>query len=314
MSTIMQAINICFICDSGYVKPTAVAMESLKVNRSRDAIYKIFVVETNLSDKDKELLTSLSRKNFLVEIIHFVVPEVLKNVNKSRYVPISAMTKFYLPKIFKDLDKILYMDGDVLVQSDLVDLYKSDISSVYAGVVKDIRNVYDNGQLLKKLQIQPGGYFNSGMMLLNLKRCRRDNITEQLIEYRLNRFNHHMDQDALNGVMNGRVKFFDVKYNLLPPFFKILSAAQIMELYNTKQYRNINDNYKHAAILHLGGSAKPWNEYQPYLTALYNKYAKQINWNTNVNFWTYCRKKIIGSSKVYYLFGFIPLLSIQECK
>jgi len=301
----MKTINICFICDSGYVKPTAVAIESLKVNRSHDAIYNIFVIGTELSQKDKSLFTSLSCKNFVVENVTFSMPEKLKNVNISRHVPLSAMIKFYIPQIFKNLDKILYIDGDVLIQSDLVDLWNTDISEVYAGVVKDIRNAYDPDFLLQRLNFKYKAYFNSGVMLLNLNKCRKDSVTEQLVAYRINEYNFHMDQDALNMILGKNIKCIPFKYNMLTFCFVRLSVTELELMFGEKLPEQLIENYKTAAILHLGGKEKPWTHNFPYLTHEYKRYAKRIGWKIHLT------KRTVMQ---YYLFGFIPFFSIESPK
>ncbi len=73
--------------------------------------------------------------------------------------------------------------------------------------------------ILKKLSIEKHrGYFNSGVMLLNLAAMRRDEITKKLFDYREHGINFFMDQDALNVVFRDEVKFLSWKDNFSSPW------------------------------------------------------------------------------------------------
>ena len=92
----------------------------------------------------------------------------------------SALIKFELPELLPDvLGKVLYLDGDIIVQKDLTAIFNENIENVYAGVVSDtptgaaeFRKYYNN---------KYSSYFNAGVLLLNLKKLCEDHISELLI-------------------------------------------------------------------------------------------------------------------------------------
>ncbi|CEL25322.1 hypothetical protein MB9_1687 [Methanobacterium formicicum] len=110
-------------------------------------------------------------------------------------------------------------------------------------------------------------------MLLNLKKLRQDNISDKLIDYRKNKINHFMDQDAFNVVFCNKVKFAPLRYNLLNFYFEVLPIETLENFYDEKLNPKIIENYKNASILHLGGPEKPWNMWMGYLSLTYLKYS-----------------------------------------
>ena len=109
--------------------------------------------------------------------------EKYNNLEKKDFpVSTAALFKFDLPNLLPDsIEKVLYLDGDIIVQGDLSELYSTDISDVYAGVVKDYRGLTLKGDFNERLKINHTAYFNSGVLLLNLSLLRNDNLPEKLL-------------------------------------------------------------------------------------------------------------------------------------
>ncbi|MBP3686953.1 MAG: glycosyltransferase [Alphaproteobacteria bacterium] len=274
-----QAINLCFICDENYALPTCVTIESLKINKSKHSEYNIYILAQNLSQNSITKLKNLQSVDMLINIIDdYSIQIDMEKINIERHVSIAALTKFFIPNILKSINKVIYLDSDILIQNDLYELYNTKIEDYYAGVVMDTMTICGKNGHLKKMNFPWKAYFNSGVLLLNLKKLREDNITDKLMYYRLNGYNHFMDQDALNVVLGGKVKYLSIRYNLLNVYFDSLSISELEKLYKEKFYSTRVENYENATILHLGGKEKPWNKFIEYLTPLYKKYAEKTNW------------------------------------
>ena len=225
----------------------------------------------------------MSSKYINIRVINdFHIPIIEKNVNKERHVTTAALLKFYIPQILDDINKVIYIDSDVLILHNLNELYNIDLENNYAAAIIDNQTISGKETHLKKLNFKFEAYFNSGVMLLNLALMRKNNITDKLIDYRLNKYNHFMDQDAFNMVIGDNVKYISLKYNCLNCFFRILDIKTLEELHKEKLFSNIEDNYRNAVILHIGGKEKPWNINMGYLSNLYKQYAEKINWNIYV--------------------------------
>ena len=185
----------------------------------------------------------------------------------------AALYKFDIANIFPDIDKMLYLDGDILVRKDLSELFETDISGCYAAVVKDYKPMtYDPPQTHKLGVPQHTAYFNSGVMLMNLDNLRRDDIYRKLIDYRKNGVNFFMDQDALNVAFGEKVVYLPLKYNIMSSVMGHFSGKQIQKYYQLDT-ADKEKMYAEASIVHLCTKYKPW-EYSnvPFADEWYTHY------------------------------------------
>lgn len=264
--------NIVYITDEGYCMPTTVAMTSLKINIKPDSIYKVHIFASKISEDSRKRMMALNDESFVVDIIDVKQDERFKNYTKrdgDLHVTPAAILKFKIPVILDKVGKVLYMDGDVLVQDDIIELYNTDLKGRYAAVIKDIISE-KNPKHLKFLKYPYKYYFNSGMMLLNLTRMRKDKVTDKLVDYRLHGINHFMDQDTLNVVFGEKVLYVSPRYNFLNRFYEWWDPKELSAFYE----ENLPPTEK-AVILHLGSHEKPWKYEMGYLSRLYDKYYKQ---------------------------------------
>ncbi|CEL25359.1 glycosyltransferase family 8 protein [Methanobacterium formicicum] len=149
-------LAIVFISDDNYATCTAVAINSLYINKDRNNSYEIFVISHGISNTNKNRLEKLSKKNFVVKIIDIQDTKEYSSVKKHReHVSTTAMFKFDIPNILKSHDKVLYIDGDVLILKDLKDLFDMDFEDNYAIVVKDILSIRNKNHL-KRLNFKSG--------------------------------------------------------------------------------------------------------------------------------------------------------------
>ena len=269
-----QKVHVAFITDENYAMPTSVALTSLKINRDKTTKYMIYILANDISDESKSKLLMLEEENFKIKIISVKVDEKFSKLTKKDgdlHVSPSALIKLRLPNILNKVGKVLYLDGDIIIQEDLLDLYNTDIKGYYAGVVKDIISER-NPNHMKNMGIRHKYYFNSGMMLLNLTKCRKDNMVKQLLEYRENGKNHFMDQDTLNYVFKENVKYVSYKYNYLNKFHDWWGGERLSIFYGEVIPKDKIESFKSAVIIHLGSHEKPWIYDMGYLSKIYKKY------------------------------------------
>lgn len=272
-----KVVHLVYITDENYCLPTAVALTSLKINKFSDSIYKVHIFASQLSEDSKIRFKSLEGENFIINIIDVEQDKRFTSYTKrdgDLHVSPAAILKFKIPSILNEVGKVLYMDGDVLVQDDLLELYNVNIKGLYAAVVKDIISER-NPKHLKFLKYKHKYYFNSGMMLLNLTKMRKDNISAKLVEYRIKGINHFMDQDALNVILGDKVCFVSPRYNFLNKFYDWWDAKKLSVFYGEIFPNTAEEAFRNAAILHLGSHEKPWKYEMGYLTKLYDEYHKK---------------------------------------
>ena len=262
MENAKKYVNLVYITDERYAMPTYVSMRSIKKNKNPDVYYYVHVICDNVRSRFKQQMMTLESDDFSIRFVEKSHMLDKYNIKKVNSIPITACWKFFLGEIFPGMDKILYIDGDTLILKDLYELYSIDLEDKYAGVVKDFKvcNKYAT-RFFKELVKKNNGYFNSGMMLLNLKKMRDEEIGDVMVQYRLNGINYFADQDALNVCFKGDVKYIDVKFNYIASNI-LYSPDEIKNFYSKKTVPakfedvGIEDDI---VLYHITGVKKPWD-------------------------------------------------------
>lgn len=301
-------MNFVFISDDNFAMPTAVALTSLKINKQKNTIINVYILCNNLSLEQKKRIEKLNDKDFN---IIFIDLEKIDNITKYSIKGITANStaiyKFYIQNILKDLDKVIYVDGDVIFNRGIESINNYDIGDNYVGAVIDHNINYFN-----RLKYKNYSYFNSGILVLNLKKLRDDNMDEKLIYYRNNKYNDYMDQDTLNYVFKNKVSLLPLRFNL--------QVALITNNYsNNKKYHysnvkkrmqlcedSLDDVINNSIIIHYCDK-KPWRFNDVPLSEKWDEYFYKSPYKDNeINLKNGIRKKksIIKKIKTYrrYLF------------
>ncbi len=271
-----SVINVVMITDEGYAMPTGVAVFSLKQNRAEDSRYRIYVLCNGMSDISKSRFMSMSEEAF--EIILMDVTEDAERYKEvavlNMHVTATSLFKFDLPNYLPELDKAIYIDGDVLIQHDLRELYDTDISDAYMAVVEDMKAMtrYDP-PILEKLKLDYNRYFNNGVMVMNLDRLRRDNMPQKLLDYRINGINYFQDQDTFNAVTAQNVVFLSPMVNYRTTMDVDFTSEDILKYYLFDDVPlDAAERQSKAVVLHLTGPHKPWKYQMMRLTEKYIGY------------------------------------------
>lgn len=273
-----KVVHIAYVTDENYAKPTMVSMMSMKMNKDLQSVYKVHVIGSNLTTESRKKFLDMEETNFHVQVIDAVLAEEFCSLCKAdhdMHVRPAAILKFQMPKLLSKVGKVLYLDGDTLVQDDLCELCNTEISGCYAAVVKDIISERNPGHL-RFLKYKNEFYFNSGMMLLNLTKMRNDGIAEKLVDYRRHGINHFMDQDALNVVFEENVVYVSPRYNFLNKFYDWWPVEKLSQFYGETFAATFEGAVRNAVVLHLGSHEKPWNYDMGFLTDLYKKYQRLV--------------------------------------
>lgn len=253
-------LNICYACDNNYAPLAGVSIASFLKNATDDESFNFYILDNEISNENKKKIQSLKWiKNCTIEFIK-VDKAKFENLylpNKKGYLSISSYYRFVISDIFKNLDKILYVDCDVIATQSIWDFYSIDLHDNYAGVIKDTsckenqeRLGFDENEI----------YFNAGVLLINLELWRKNDISSKLF----NTINEGLDdQDILNIVLKGRKLIVDNKWNWQgkakhykektpPPLIHFITAYKP---WVTGSKHNFNNEYFKALSL------TPWNNF-----------------------------------------------------
>ena len=249
-----EEIPVVFITDSQYLIPAMTAVSSLLRHAvEKNCHYTIHIVCCGLTNKQVEPYTRISPR------IHFRLEQkdYTALTEQHAWVSPAALLKFDIPNLFPEYDKLLYLDSDMLVYEDLISLWNLDIGPYYAAVVKDLVGMVFEHHHQK---MGHANYFNTGMMLLNLKKMRQDNMTERLFEAKKNDpWKHFMDQDVFNQVFQENVLYTSPRYNLmLANLYKFDVSPSMAAHFYSVSPKEMKEILNAPAIQHLSNLDKPW--------------------------------------------------------
>ncbi|MBQ1540349.1 glycosyltransferase family 8 protein [Candidatus Saccharibacteria bacterium] len=214
-------MNILYCGDAGISRGVLVSILSLLMRAPKDNIYNIYIMTIKyegvkpFSKKTAEFLDELVKKynkKSFVKLIDAteVFTRNLPKKNMGSYFTPCSMLRLYMDKVpeIAVLDRILYMDYDVVCRGDISEFYNMDLDGIEVAGVLDIygRRWYHYHGLLVQ------DYMNSGVMLFNLPECIKTKMFEKAVKLCATRWMMLADQAALNKAINRR-KLVNRKYN-----------------------------------------------------------------------------------------------------
>lgn len=217
-------IPVVFSSDNNYAPYLYVCLKSLLAHVKSCDKYKAYILYTELSECHQKNLLNLQTDNLKIEFINVetIISKYKDNFLINNHFTIETYYRFFLPRIFPKLDKVLYLDADTLILHDIAPLFSIDIGDNYLGVTHDceivrMSNLDDteySDYFIKTLCVKIENYFQAGVMLVNLEKMRQDNIIEKLLSALIKigtpKF---VDQDILNKVCQRKVKFISQIWN-----------------------------------------------------------------------------------------------------
>lgn len=238
-----ECINIAFSCNNNWVDKLAVTLVSILKHSNVMDNYKFFVLDGGITQENKQKLAKIkSKTKFEIEYLK-VNREIFSNVPLNNFFTIETYFRLKLPTLV-NVDKLLYLDVDIAIRKNISNLYNTELKNYYAAAVIDESSYYKK---LHKLSVNR--YFNAGVLLLNLKKIREDNLEEKFFDFI--KYNSDkicwVDQCVLNAVFNENVKFLGRIYNFQHSDF----------LPDTdKKYKELKND---VVIIHFVTVRKPWN-------------------------------------------------------
>jgi lipopolysaccharide biosynthesis glycosyltransferase len=268
-----NVVSTLICADAAYVQHSAVCLASLLANNP-DLFFNIAVVSrvTERLDEDR-LRRSLARfSNQSIAFRQFSPPaDQLLPLNPLAHYTIDTYSRLWIGDFFPDdVERVLYLDGDIVVVGSIAELWNCDLEGNLLGTV----DIPGSERGVERLGMRwEDGYFNAGMLLIDLAQWRATGAMQRVLDYiNANPDRVLYDQDALNACFHDHRKRVDYKWNAIWPFFGgtmqlPMSAGEIERV------------RREARIIHYNGASKPWD----YLCdhprrAEYAKYLKMTEW------------------------------------
>lgn len=219
-------IPIFFASDDNYVPFLAVTLYSLEQNADTNYQYDIKIMNAdNISVENKfKLLAEFEKENFDIEFVD-VLPYVEKIASKLHtrdYYSKSTYYRLFIPNMYPQYDKALYLDCDIAINESISKLYNINIGDNYVGAIPDQSVLYMSDEFKDYVENRIGvesfkNYFNAGILVMNLKKLREVDFEDKFIQLLSSvKFDVAQDQDYLNVICNGHVKFIEETWNSMP--------------------------------------------------------------------------------------------------
>jgi UDP-glucose:(glucosyl)LPS alpha-1,3-glucosyltransferase len=267
-----NSFHIAFCVDNHYFRSMGATMLSIIANNP-DKQFTFHVLAFSVADEHRARLLKLETLHPVKTHIHIISPDLFSQFShfiSSTYYSPSIFTRLAIPDVVKEYtDKVLYLDADILCVGKIDELMTLPMEDTVAYVVPDAK--VTTQRRVAALNLSEEKYFNSGVLFMNIKQWRAQQITERTIQALLSdrkdlRF---PDQDALNIALEGKAIYIDKRWNYLYGLINDLEQDH-------RAMRDVGD----AVFIHFAGSVKPWAEWCLHDSrSLFAKYHAMSPWS-----------------------------------
>ena len=284
MSGKERRINIIYASNDGYAGHLAASLCSLLDNNRQAESIDIYLLSVGMcgeyQERLKDLAASFGRRLFLVELGDLKARFPYKI--DTRGFDISAMGRLFAPQVLPvSVERALYLDCDTIVCGSILPLYETKLKGCLAGMVMEPTVYREMKETIGMRPEEP--YFNSGMILMDLKGWRSEGVVEKLLDF----YGAHAgnlfacDQDTINGALKGRILSVSPRYNFFTNYryFSYETLERLCLAYKMVGREEFQAAKRSPAVIHYLGDERPWirgnhNHYKP----LYKYYLSKTPW------------------------------------
>ncbi len=219
-------VNLFFASDDRYLPYLAIALSSLSENSSDNYIYNVHILTAHFSDSCLEEVREIVKPNIRIKV--FNIEEKIKelrdalSLNLRDYYSESIYYRMFIPSLFPDIDKAIYLDSDLVLCDDAANLFFTDLGDNLIGAVTDesviCQPIFCNYVKRQIGLAHESKYINSGVLLMNLKAMREAGIEAKFVKL-LCEYNFDSvapDQDYINFLCKGRILYLEHGWNKHP--------------------------------------------------------------------------------------------------
>lgn len=221
-----REIPIFFTIDNAYAPFLAVALTSAIENSSEENSYRAIILHEGVSEENMSKIKALAKPNFKIDFIEMksgleAITDRMSNRLRCDYFTLTIYFRLFIPQMFPEYDKGIYIDSDVVIPHDLAELYNTDIGDNFIGACNDM-SIVDTPPLVSYVEnavgVKMSEYINSGVLLMNLAKLREACLDKRFLEL-LNEYHFDCiapDQDYLNAMCNGKIHYLDTAWDAMP--------------------------------------------------------------------------------------------------
>ena len=214
--------HIVYATDDNFAEILGVSLVSLYENSKDVDDIIVYVLDSGISDENIKKLKSLPKKYSRSDLSFIKATDISKelsmNVNLDRG-SLSQYARLFVSSVLPaKLDRVLYLDCDIIINKSISELWNLDIKGKTIAALKDAFSK----QYRKNIDLEPDDImFNSGVMLIDLDKWRRENIESKLLEFirKKNGKIQQGDQGALNAILSKETFCLEPRFNSVTIFY-----------------------------------------------------------------------------------------------
>ena len=294
-----NTIHIVCATDENYAPFASIMMKS--VLRHTRSFVNFYILDGGIVTRTKKLIAK-DLRSYRNKCVHYVDMKRfdLSRFPNIRHYSLNTFSRYFIPELFSDLKRVLYMDVDIIAKKDIAELYYQNMEKYpIAAVLEDF---YEGNYKTLKTRIWPSyegkdQYFNAGIILFDIPKLRNLEFTKKTIQLTTQLY-HKLscpDQDVLNILFENNFKVLDYRFNYMPDHFHLLKRKH-PEIHTVDP-----------VVIHYTAQ-KPWKDIS-LASGDFNEVAcRSVFWKSLQKQY---HTKFIAK---FFLFGYIPLFHWRKHK
>ena len=277
-------MNILYASNDGYACFLGISLYSLLVNNKKCESITVYILSNGISqyniDRIQQMISSFNRNGVVIDIAD-LESKFGFEIDACGY-NITTFARLFIDDLLpQEVEKILYLDSDIIVNRSISDLWNEDIEDVYAAAVVEVYMPQSRKRLIGLSKEE--NYYNAGMLLINRSMWRNTNLKNDFISYykQMNGTLLYNDQDIINHCCKGKVKSVSAIYNFEPnvyyfPYYYLRRLNSNYFTGTTQEFKKMIDN---PVMIHFLGDERPWvrGNKNPY-REIFFKYQRESEW------------------------------------
>lgn len=232
----VKRMNICISASDKFIELGAILLHSVVHHAKPDTKFVFFIIDNGISEENRRNVLSMFERE-KAEIVFINAGDIEKDagmkIDAGRWT-LSTLQRLYIAEFLpQDVDRILYLDCDMLVRGPLDALYETDFGDEYVIAGAEECLSVENKNNIGLSEQDP--CINAGMLLIDIERWRNFEVGRKSLAFLKENLQHlqFFDQDIINAVLKNRIKLVHQKYNA----FTVLFNYRYNEVL---RYRNAN--------------------------------------------------------------------------